>query len=75
VLVLKDLLRKTSQPEFDESDIDGRTVLHLAILHRMPLQFILLLVQHMTQAALDCEDNAKCRAIDYLVRIYWGDTI
>jgi ankyrin repeat protein len=66
VLVLKDLLRKTPQPEFDEFD-NGRTVLHLAILHRMPVHFILLLVQHMKQAALDCEDNAKCRAIDYLL--------
>ena len=70
--VLEKLLEElTPSPEihFGKTDEAGRTVLHLALLHRMPQQFILFLMDNATQSplAIDCEDEEKLRPIDYLV--------
>ena len=64
---LKNLLEKSPPPALDKTDHAGRTVLHLALLHGMPEQFILILVQHMQKSELDLEDSKRSRAVDYLV--------
>ena len=66
---LENLLQKSS-PALEKTDDAGRTVLHLALLHRMPEQFILLLVERMKQSELDSEDNKGRRAVDYLVSMW-----
>ena len=64
---LKKLLEEIPLPAFDKTDHAGRTVLHLALLHEMPEQFILVLVENMQKSELDLEDSKRNRAVDYLV--------
>jgi hypothetical protein len=68
---LRKLLQTPLPPHIEKKTDDaGRTVLHLALLHRMPKQFILLLVGAMKQSELDIEDNRGRCAIDYLVSLH-----
>ena len=65
--VLGKLLKESPSPALNKTDDDGRTALHLALLHRMPKQFIVVLVQYLKQSELDREDKRRRRAVDYLV--------
>jgi hypothetical protein len=53
--------------DFDETDDQQRTVLHLALLYRMSEQFIRCLVELMTAAQLSKCDCRGRRPVDYLV--------
>lgn len=60
-------LNKVKEDAFGKTDENKQTALHLSLLHRMPEQFILALVEKMQSSQLDEQDNNRCRAIDYLV--------
>ena len=70
---LKNMLQSPPSPAFDKTDDAGRNVLHLSLLRRMPKQFILLLVKHISRAELDREDSKGLRPIDYLVSLNLSD--
>ena len=69
-MTLKNILVAKPPPAFGKTDDDGRTVLHLAIIHRLPQLVILVLIKHMKKSELDQEDKNGRRAVDYLVSMF-----
>ena len=57
----------TAAFDFEETDDQQRTVLHLAFIHRMSEEFIHCLVELMTTTQLNQRDCRGRRPIDYLV--------
>ena len=66
-MTLENMLRIKPSPAFDKTDENDRTVLHLALINRMPEHFILVLVKHMKKSELEHQDNTWRCAVDYLV--------
>jgi hypothetical protein len=70
-MILENMLRIKPSPAFDKTDDNNRTVLQIALISRMPEDFILVLVKHMKKSELDHQDNTGSCAIDYLLD--WED--
>ena len=72
---LDEEVRKNATPS--EEDNDGRTVLHLAVIRRLPGEFTVALIRLMGASDVNQRDNSERTALDYFVssRILHSTTV